>query len=584
MANIVEEYVISLNLKSKLALEKLSRIEGKLNDLGKEGVKANKDIQTSVDKTVSAFGAIRNQVILLGGAFISLRAIKNFFTDAIDDMAKLGYASDTLGMTTERLEALQLAAEKLGGSKEGITSFINSLVQSNAELAKGDNARFRAGNINSFLANGGNLSAMTSTPERGMAEVAKVYNNLYSIDPSRALDFAHNFGISEDNLPLLRKGADGIRELLKLQEQYAVTSHKDAESAQAFNLELLNIQNGFNATGKEIIQSMFPAMQDVILSFKDLSEWFKSKSPDISKKIGEWAKLSSEFIKALFGGKQNDTKKNLDDMYNKFINIAKAIDIVAQAIIKVNDFLKPTEEHLNEAKGNLINAYDIDKTVGRNGLNSQYEKENNAFAGSTLPGRLINRLRGKLLGSPEEQLQAAAIQYGFNYQQVRDAFFNASKKYNLNMDELMAQSYAESAFNPNAGSNKGAVGIAQFIKSTASQYGLSNRRDPVASIWAMAHHKRDLLNKFGGKHDLALAGYNAGAGAVLKYGGMVPNYPETINYIARNKAIKNYWDNMPNSNSVHIHGDVHVKSNNPDEFAKNVTKAAPIQQALRTMK
>lgn len=566
MANIVEEYVISLNLESKLALEKLSRIEGKLNDLGKEGVKANKDIQTSVDKTVSAFGAIRNQVILLGGAFISLRAIKNFFTDAIDDMAKLGYAADTLGMTTERLEALQLAAEKLGGSKEGITSFINSLVQSNAELAKGDNARFIAGNINSFLANGGNLSAMRSTPERGMAEVAKVYNNLYSIDPSRALDFAHNFGISEDNLPLLRKGADGIRELLKLQEQYAVTSHKDAESAQAFNLELLNIQNGFNATGKEIIQSMFPAMQDVILSFKDLSEWFKSKSPDISKKIGEWAKLSSEFIKALFGGEQNDTKKNLDDMYNKFINIAKAIDIVAQAIIKVNDFLKPTEEHLNEAKENLITPNNISNIVHSN-IKYTHEKPliENKYNGSRSwrnnnPGNLeYNDFTKKLGAIGSDGRFAIFPDYETGRKAMGNLLFEGKSYKNKTLTEALSR-YAPSFENDTNKYQNVILSALGGINKPMAQY---NKNERNIILDAMQKHEGFIPGK------VRVIFSNA-------YNNL--SFAKSKGYTMQPMASGN------SGNSVHIHGDVHVKSNNPDEFAKNVTKAAPIQQALRTMK
>ncbi len=100
------------------------------------------------------------------------------------------------------------------------------------------------------------------------------------------------------------------------------------------------------------------------------------------------------------------------------------------------------------------------------------------------------------------------------------------------MELLAAQLYAESGFNPFAESAAGARGIAQFMPGTADAYGLADPLDPVAAIDAQAHLMSDLLKRFGGKVALALAAYNAGAGAVERYGG-VPPYAETRAYVAR---------------------------------------------------
>jgi soluble lytic murein transglycosylase-like protein len=70
------------------------------------------------------------------------------------------------------------------------------------------------------------------------------------------------------------------------------------------------------------------------------------------------------------------------------------------------------------------------------------------------------------------------------------------------------------------------------MPGTARSYGLTNPYDPVASIDAQAHLMSDLLRQFGGKVALALAAYNAGAGAVTRYGG-IPPYAETRAYVAR---------------------------------------------------
>lgn len=88
--------------------------------------------------------------------------------------------------------------------------------------------------------------------------------------------------------------------------------------------------------------------------------------------------------------------------------------------------------------------------------------------------------------------------------------------------------YQESGFNPNAKSPVGAGGIAQFMPGTAQGYGI-DPYDPNQAIPAAAKYLRNSYNKFG-SWPLALAAYNAGGGAVGKYGG-IPPYPETQNYV-----------------------------------------------------
>ncbi|MGB8507884.1 MAG: lytic transglycosylase domain-containing protein, partial [Pyrinomonadaceae bacterium] len=73
-----------------------------------------------------------------------------------------------------------------------------------------------------------------------------------------------------------------------------------------------------------------------------------------------------------------------------------------------------------------------------------------------------------------------------------------------------AQIWQESRFNPNAQSSANAQGIAQFIPGTAARFGLSNPFDPAASLNAWARYMRVLLDMFGGRYDIALAGYNSG--------------------------------------------------------------------------
>lgn len=92
--------------------------------------------------------------------------------------------------------------------------------------------------------------------------------------------------------------------------------------------------------------------------------------------------------------------------------------------------------------------------------------------------------------------------------------------------------HAESSFNPDAVSPAGARGLMQLMPATAARFGVSEAYNPEENIRGGVTYLRFLLDKFNGDMRLAAAGYNAGEGAVMKYGG-VPPYNETTNYVAR---------------------------------------------------
>ena len=98
---------------------------------------------------------------------------------------------------------------------------------------------------------------------------------------------------------------------------------------------------------------------------------------------------------------------------------------------------------------------------------------------------------------------------------------------------LYAIMHRESAFKQRAISYKGARGLMQLMPATAARFGVRNIFDPRENIEAGARYMRFLLNLFHNNVPLALAGYNAGEGAVMKYGWQVPPYSETREYVRR---------------------------------------------------
>lgn len=90
----------------------------------------------------------------------------------------------------------------------------------------------------------------------------------------------------------------------------------------------------------------------------------------------------------------------------------------------------------------------------------------------------------------------------------------------------------ESDFDPSSQSSAGAVGLTQLMPSTAASLGVSDPLDPAQSIEGGARYLSQMLHQFGGNVEDALAAYNAGPGAVQKYGG-VPPYAETQQYVSK---------------------------------------------------
>ncbi len=126
------------------------------------------------------------------------------------------------------------------------------------------------------------------------------------------------------------------------------------------------------------------------------------------------------------------------------------------------------------------------------------------------------------------------------YRPARTALTAAAREHGIDYALLQAVVATESGFDARAVSPKGALGLMQLMPATAERYGVrADRRrtqaaklfDPQVNIAAGARYLADLMQRFSGQLDLALAAYNAGPGAVDQAGGKVPPYRETQNYV-----------------------------------------------------
>jgi hypothetical protein len=160
-----------------------------------------------------------------------------------------------------------------------------------------------------------------------------------------------------------------------------------------------------------------------------------------------------------------------------------------------------------------------------------------AAAGAN-PGAPLTATAPEPAALPPQLAQFFATSPGYRHAQplLRDA----SRQHGIDYELLKALIVAESGFDAQAVSPKGAIGLMQVMPATAERWGVRGEprmpierklADPQVNVRTGARYLRHLMNLFPGQLDLALAAYNAGEGAVQRAGNRIPPYRETQNYV-----------------------------------------------------
>jgi len=146
--------------------------------------------------------------------------------------------------------------------------------------------------------------------------------------------------------------------------------------------------------------------------------------------------------------------------------------------------------------------------------------DNSYFTASSLSGYIVGDCNLRVSSN------------GFN-ESFDTHIIKACNKYGVDPYLVKAVIRAESNFDPNAVSPKNAKGLMQITPPTAKDYEVRDILDPTSNIEGGVRILKHLIDYFDGNVELALAGYNAGKYAVIKYDNQIPPYPETQQYVAR---------------------------------------------------
>jgi soluble lytic murein transglycosylase-like protein len=152
------------------------------------------------------------------------------------------------------------------------------------------------------------------------------------------------------------------------------------------------------------------------------------------------------------------------------------------------------------------------------------------FLFTNLTGVLFSRALAPAAAASEREFAIPADIPTSGNEELDRIIFEAGANQGVDPRFIHAVIWQESKYDINARSHAGAQGLMQLMPATAKRFGCDDPNDPVSNIKAGTKYLSWLLKRFSGNVELALAGYNAGEGAVDKYDG-VPPYNETRNYV-----------------------------------------------------
>lgn len=186
-----------------------------------------------------------------------------------------------------------------------------------------------------------------------------------------------------------------------------------------------------------------------------------------------------------------------------------------------------------DAQGNVIFT---DKPLSRKDVKLEWRRQAQGLAEENRHAQQRLLAYSRVISSGKSKSAGSLAERRADYD---GAVRSMALRYRLPPELLHAVIRAESAYNPNAVSPAGAIGLMQLIPATAKRYNVGDIWDPVENLRGGAAYLRYLLDLFDQDLSLALAGYNAGENAVIRNGRKIPPYPETQTYVR--KVLQYYW-------------------------------------------
>lgn len=509
MATVVDALVVTLGLD--LAAFKRGKADATkaTKTLTAEEREAAKSIEAANKRAAESFQKVRNEVLELVAIFTAGMGIKNFTESTINSAASLGFMAKNLQMSTQDLSAWQRAAERAGGSAEGITS---ALQASQQEVAK-----FKLGQVSDsqqwFLRFGGSVKDLKDGNSYLLAR-SRIVAGLFKTDPGRARLVAQQMGIGDGEFNLLKQGPQAVLALVAAQQKNSAITDEMSKKAQELKVKWLDFSDRLKYVGTTILLELMPVFEKWLTKLQAMADWVADHKADITKWVDNAVAAAQRFIEWA-----NKAADSVGGWKNVLIGLAalKVLSMSSGILSLAGAFLK-----LGGALGGISTAGAaalpvLAKLLGVAGLALHSESLNQGEddelakhrpkAGDTWQGDPVgDKRRGGVGKDPAARAAVARfMQMGWSREQASG---------------LVANLWKESLLNPQAvGDNGHAYGIGQWHEDRQEAFrklfGMDIRKSTLDQQLQFANYELTQGNEQGAGRRLRGATNALDAGAIV---------------------------------------------------------------------
>lgn len=365
MANVVDALIVTLGLDAKQFKSESKKIDKSLKETSDSASRTGDSVKQSSEKGAKGLGAIaakskqtgaemeragkqganayakvRNEVLSLLAVFTAGMGIKNFVANTITGAASLGRMAQNLDMSTKDLTAWQRAAERAGGTAEGITGQLQESANAVGQFRLGQSN----GGVQSFFAYGGKSEDLKDGNSYLLAR-SKIVADLYKTDKQRASVVAQQLGLDQAVFDLIKQGPDAINQLVESQRKRASVTAEDARKADELRKKFLDLKDGFTQVGTKVTLALIPAFERIIEWLERLAVWFDQHSDEVAQGVGSFIDKVIEFARVAdkaaqsVGGWQNVlialAGLKLASMTSGLLGVAGALVSVGGGLAKI---------------------------------------------------------------------------------------------------------------------------------------------------------------------------------------------------------------------------------------------------------
>ncbi|WP_235996146.1 MULTISPECIES: phage tail tip lysozyme [Burkholderia] len=287
---IVDALVVTLGLDVSAYKRGKAEASTATKKLTTEEKAAAKEIEERNKKAADSFKRVRNEVLALVAIFTAGAGIKQFTENTINGAVNLGYMAQNLKMSTRDLAAWQRAAERAGGSAEGITNAL--------QASQGDVAKLKFGQVTEgvqwFLRMGGSVKDLRDGNTYLLAR-ARIISNMFKVDPGRARFVAQQMGIGDGEFNFLKQGEGAVLALVDAQKKNSAITERQAAQALKLKNEWLDLRDRLTYVGTTILLELMPTFEQWIGQLQRMADWVADHKGDIS----EWIRGAATDIRSI---------------------------------------------------------------------------------------------------------------------------------------------------------------------------------------------------------------------------------------------------------------------------------------------